>query len=198
MDAVDLGAQANDCAADLVALVELLADKRHGEPLPTLVEQRRVILHREYPLPAIRVRFVLPHRFDARLEQVVVRIALQFGGRLEPVEVPAIRLDRLKLADGRQARFVGTGVGRRWVRAICSGHRRVRYLCLCVMVYRPYIGEEGVIPHSNNKICGRVETPQLRRTMNAATDVRVVWSSRQVSVDPRWAPLLAGLPYHRR
>ena len=108
LDAVDLRAQADDGAANLVALVELLTDERHGEPLPALVEQRRIVLHRQHPLPAVRVRLVLPHRLDPRLEQVVVRIALQFRRRLEPVEVPAVRLDRIELADGREARFVGT------------------------------------------------------------------------------------------
>ena len=72
LDTIDFGAETNDCAADLVALVELLADERHRKPLPALIEQRRVILHREHPLAAIRVRLVLPHRLDARLEQVVV------------------------------------------------------------------------------------------------------------------------------
>ena len=90
LNAIDLGAQADDRAADLVTFVELLADERHREPLPALVEQTRVVLHRQHPLAPVRVRLVLPHRLDARLEQVVVRVALQLGRRLEPVEVPAI------------------------------------------------------------------------------------------------------------
>jgi hypothetical protein len=128
LNAVDLGAQANDCAAYLVAFVQLLTDERHGEPLPTLVEQRRVVFHREHPLATIRVRLVLPHRLDARLEQVVVGVALQLRRGFEPVEVPAIRLDRIELADGREARFVGTRVGGGRVRGIRGGHRRVRQL----------------------------------------------------------------------
>ena len=65
LDTIDFRAKTDDGAADLVALVELLANKRHRKPLPALIEQRRVILHREYPLAAIRVRLVLPHRLDA-------------------------------------------------------------------------------------------------------------------------------------
>ena len=56
---VDFGAKTNDCAADLVALVEILTDERHRKLLPALIEQRRVVLHRGYPLAAIRVRLVL-------------------------------------------------------------------------------------------------------------------------------------------
>lgn len=118
LDAVDLGTQADDRAADLVALVELLADERHGEPLPALVEQCGVVLHRQHPLAAVRVRLVLPHRLDARFEQVVVRVALKLGRRLKPVEVPTIRLDRIEVADGRETCFVGTRVGWRWVRIL--------------------------------------------------------------------------------
>ena len=53
---------------DPVALVELLTDERHRKPLPALVEQRRVVLHREHPLSAVRIRLVLSHRLDARLK----------------------------------------------------------------------------------------------------------------------------------
>ena len=138
MDPVDLGPQADDRATDLVALVEFLADEGHRQPLPALVEQRRVVLHRQHPLASVRVRLVLPHRLDPRLEQVVVRVALQLGRGLKPVEVPAIRLDRIELADGRQPRFVGTGVGRRRVRAsIRGGLWRERDFGLCVVVNRP-------------------------------------------------------------
>ena len=56
-----------------------------------VAEERRVVLHREHLLAAVRV--ILPHRLDGRLEQVVVRVALQFGWRLQPVEVPAILYD---------------------------------------------------------------------------------------------------------
>ena len=55
-----------------------------------VAEERRVVLHREHPLAAVRVRLVLPHRLDARLEQVVVRAALQVGRRLQPAEVSEI------------------------------------------------------------------------------------------------------------
>lgn len=70
--AVDLAPQTDDRTADLVAVVEVLTDERHREPCPAAVEQLRVVLHREHPLAAVRVRLVLPHRFDARLEEVVV------------------------------------------------------------------------------------------------------------------------------
>ena len=53
-------------------------------------EERRVVLHREHPLAAVHVRLILPHRLDVRLEQVIVQVVLQFGRRLQPVEVPAI------------------------------------------------------------------------------------------------------------
>src|SRR5229473_5315022 len=76
LDTVDLGAQTDDCAADLVALIEFLTNKGHSKPLPTLVEQRRVVFHSEHPFASVRIRLVLPHRLDTRLEQVVVRIAL--------------------------------------------------------------------------------------------------------------------------
>ena len=147
LDAVNLGAQTDDRAADLVALVEFLANEGHAKPLPALVEQRRVVFHREHPLPTVRIRLVLPHRLDPRLEQVVVRVALQLGRRLEPVEVPAIRFDRIELADGRQACFIGTGVGRCGVRgSIRGGLWRERYLGLCVVVYSPklYKGEKSI------------------------------------------------------
>ena len=138
LDPVDFGPQADDRATDLVALVEFLADESHRKPLPTLVEQRRVVLHREYPLASVRIRLILPHRLDPRLEQVVVRVAVELGRGLEPIEVPAIRLDRVEVADSRQARFVGTGVGRRRVRArIRGGLWRERYFALCVVVYGP-------------------------------------------------------------
>ena len=75
---IDFRAETDNGPSDLVVLVELLTDERHRKPLPALIEQRRVVLHPEYPFAAIRVRLVLPHRLDARLEQVVVRIALQF------------------------------------------------------------------------------------------------------------------------
>ena len=88
LDTVDLRAETDNGAADLVALVELLTNERHRKPLPALIERRRVVVHRERPLPAIRLFLVLPHRFYAQLEQVVVRVRLQFGWRLQPVEVP--------------------------------------------------------------------------------------------------------------
>jgi hypothetical protein len=90
-DAVDLGAQA-DGTANLIALVELLSSESHGEPLPALVKQCQIVLHRQHPLPALRVCLVLPHRLDVRLEHVVVQVALQFQWRLESesVEVPEV------------------------------------------------------------------------------------------------------------
>ena len=108
----DFREETHDRAADLVALVELLTDERHRKPLPALVEHRRVVLHREHPLSAVRVRLVLPHRSDARLEQVVVRVALQFGPRLQPVEVPAVRLDSVEIAHRRQTGLIRRGHGR--------------------------------------------------------------------------------------
>jgi hypothetical protein len=97
-----------------------------------------LLFHREHPLASVRVRLILPHRLDPRLEQVAIRVAVELGRRLEPVEVPAIRLDRIELADSRQARFVGTGVGRRRVRAsIRGGLWRERYFGLCVVIYGP-------------------------------------------------------------
>ena len=138
LDPVDLGPQADDRATDLVALIEFLAHEGHCKPLPTLVEQRRVVFHREHPLASVCVRLILPHRLDPRLEQMVIRVAVELGRGLEPVEVPAIRLNRVELADSRQARFVGTGVGRRRVRArIRGGLWRERYFALCVVVYGP-------------------------------------------------------------
>ena len=68
LDTVHFRAETNHCATYLVAFVELLTDERHRKPLPALIEQRRVVLHREHPLPAVRIRLVLPHRLDARLE----------------------------------------------------------------------------------------------------------------------------------
>ena len=53
LDVVDLGVQADNCTTNLVTLVELLASECHGEPLPALVEQHQIILHRQHPLPAI-------------------------------------------------------------------------------------------------------------------------------------------------
>ena len=79
LDTVSFRSETSDGATDLATLVELLTDERHGKPLPALIEQRRIILHREYTLAAIRVRLVLPHRLDARLELVIVRVELQFG-----------------------------------------------------------------------------------------------------------------------
>ena len=93
-------------AADLVALVELLTNERHRKPLPALIEQHRVLLRREHPLPAVRIRLVLPHRLDARLEQVVVRVALKFGWRLQLVGVIAVRLDSIEIAHCRQTSLV--------------------------------------------------------------------------------------------
>ena len=99
LDPIDFAPQTDHRATNLVALVELLADKRHGEPAPATIEQLRVIFHREDPFTSIGVRFVLPHWFDAGLEEVVVGVAFELGGRFEPVEVSAERLDRLKFAD---------------------------------------------------------------------------------------------------
>jgi len=76
LDAINLRAQADDCAADLIALIEFLTHKGHSKPLPTLIEQRRIVLHRKHPLASVRIRLILPHRLDTRLEQMVVRIAL--------------------------------------------------------------------------------------------------------------------------
>jgi hypothetical protein len=137
LDAVDLRAETDDGAADLVALVELLADERHGEPLPALVEQRRVVLHCEHPLAAIRIRLVLPHRLDARLEQVVVRVTLQLGRRLQPVEVPAVRLNSFEIAHSRQTGLVRSRIGRSRVRAVRGGHGRIGHSRLGVVIYRP-------------------------------------------------------------
>ncbi len=50
---VNLRAQADNCTTNLIALIELLASKCHGEPLPALVEQRWIVLHRQHPLPTI-------------------------------------------------------------------------------------------------------------------------------------------------
>ena len=38
LDPIDFRAETDDGAADLVVLVELLTDERHGKPLKTLVE----------------------------------------------------------------------------------------------------------------------------------------------------------------
>ena len=137
LDTIDFGAEANDCAADLVALVELLTDERHRKPLPALIEQRRVVLHREHPLAAIRVRLVLPHRLDARLEQVVVRVPLQFGRRLQPVEVPAVRLDSVEIAHSRQTGLICARISRSRIRTVRGGHGRVGHPCFSVVIYRP-------------------------------------------------------------
>ena len=62
LDTIDFRAETDNGAADLVALVELLTDERLCKLLPALIEQRRVVLHPEYPPAAFRVRLVLPHR----------------------------------------------------------------------------------------------------------------------------------------
>ena len=134
LDTVNLRAKTDNGATDLVALVELLTDKRHRKPLSTLIEQRRVVLHREHPLPAIRVRLVFPHRLDARLEQVVVRVAIQFGRQLRPVEVPAVRLDSVEIAHRHQTRLVRPRIGRSRIRDIGGSHGRVGHPCLGVVI----------------------------------------------------------------
>jgi len=59
-DEVDRQVQADDGATNFVALVDVLADKHHDEPLPALIEQRWTVLHRQHPLPTIRIHLVLP------------------------------------------------------------------------------------------------------------------------------------------
>ena len=137
LNTVDLRAETHDRAADLVALVELLTNERHRKPLPALIEQRRVVLHREHPLPAVRIRLVLPHRLDARLEQVVVRVALQFRRRLQPVEIPAVRLHSIEIAHSRQTGLVRPRIGRSRIRAVRGSHGRVGHPCFCIVIYRP-------------------------------------------------------------
>ena len=102
-----------------------------------VAEERRVVLHREHPLAAVHVRLILPHRLDVRLEQVVVRAALQFKRRLQPVEVPAIRLDSVEIAHGHQTGLVRSRIDWSHVRAVRGGHGRVGYPCLGVVIYRP-------------------------------------------------------------
>ena len=58
LDTIHFRAETQHGAADLVALVELLTDECHRKPLSTPIEWRRVVLHREHLLPAIRVRLV--------------------------------------------------------------------------------------------------------------------------------------------
>ena len=120
LDTVHFRAETDNGATDLVALVELLTDEHHGEPLPALIERRRVVFHREYPLPAVRIRLVLPNRLDARLEQVVVRVAIQFRRRLPPVEVPAVRLDSVKIAHRRQTGLICPRIGRSRIRTVVA------------------------------------------------------------------------------
>ena len=59
LDTVDFRAETSNGTADLVALVELLTDERHGKPMPALIKQW-VILHCEHPLAAICICLV-PH-----------------------------------------------------------------------------------------------------------------------------------------
>ena len=106
LDMINFRAEAEDGAADLVALVELLTHERHGKTLPALIEQRWVVLHREHLLAAVCVRLVLPHQLDARLEQVVVRVALEFRRRLQLGEVLAIRLASVEITHSCQTGFV--------------------------------------------------------------------------------------------
>jgi hypothetical protein len=56
---------------------------------------------------------------------MVIRVALQLGRRLEPVEIPTIRLDGIKFTNGREARLVSPRVGWRRVGAVCGGGRGV-------------------------------------------------------------------------
>ena len=137
LDTVDLRAETDNGATDLVTLVVLLADERHRELLPAPIEQRRVVLHREHPLSAVRIRLKLPHRLDARFEQVVFRVALQFRRRLQPVEVPTVRLDSVGIAHRHQTGLVRPRIDRSQTRAVRGGHGRVGHRCLGVVIYRP-------------------------------------------------------------
>ena len=68
---------------------------------------------------------------------MVVRVTLQFRRRLQPVEVPAVRLDSVEIAHRRQTGLVRPRVGRSRIRAVSGGHRRVGHPCLCIVIYRP-------------------------------------------------------------
>jgi hypothetical protein len=83
-------------ATDLVSLVKVLADKSHSKPGPALVKELWLGLHGEDPLATIGVCFVLPHGLDARLEEMIIGIALETRGGLEPVEVAAEGFDLVR------------------------------------------------------------------------------------------------------
>ena len=111
LDSIDLTPQTHYRTADLVILLQLLSNQGHDKPVPTSVQQLRVVLHRQHPLAAIGVGRILPHGLDARFEDVVVAVLLELGGGLEPVEVAAEFFDSVEFANDGEVGFVLLALG---------------------------------------------------------------------------------------
>jgi hypothetical protein len=103
---IHLTSQADHGPTNLITLLDLFTHQRHRQEAPATIQQRRVVLHGKDPLAAFGIGLIFPHGLDPGLEEVVVRVALEFRRGFEPVEIPAEGLDRIELADDGQASFI--------------------------------------------------------------------------------------------
>ena len=71
---------------------------------------------------------------------MVVRLGLRFGQRLQPVEVPAVRVDRVEIAHRHQTGLVRPRIGPGQdtsCQIVNGGYECVGRPYLGVMIYRP-------------------------------------------------------------
>ncbi len=89
-----LVADGDDCAADLLAHHELLAEHGHDQVLPA--PRGQTLAQSDDPLAAETVGLVLPQRLDALLKHVEV------GVRVEVAWLPQVAVEHPKLLDRRK------------------------------------------------------------------------------------------------
>ncbi len=107
MDPIDLVPETEDYSTILSASSSSLPTKVMAS---LLQHQSNSILHYPYPLVSIRISLILPHGFDTRLEEVVLRIAVELRGRFEPVKIRAKVFGGVEFANDGKAGFITIGV----------------------------------------------------------------------------------------
>ena len=102
-----LKSNAHDGAANLLADHELLAEHGQDDVLPASVGD--ALAQADDPLAAVAIRLVLPHGFDAFLEEVKVGVAVEVAGTREVAVKRPKLLARRESADAAQTRVKVVG-----------------------------------------------------------------------------------------
>ena len=130
---------------------------------------------------------------------MVVRLALRFGQRLQPVEVPAVRLDSVEIAHRRKTGLIRPRIGPGQdtsCQIVKGSHGCVGHPYLGVVIYRPRV--EVHQSRNDASLCDFVKEKERECIMNAATGAQPTSPPRQASADPQWVQLQVAPRYHRR